>query len=64
MTLDAAAIEGTLYLELPADDLRARLSTITAHSTNTHPAFHLAAIPALLSAVDAAIGDLAAAVYR
>ena len=57
-------IEDTLNLELPADDLRARLDTITAHFTTTNPAPDLAAIPAVTTSVDAAIGDLAVSVYR
>ena len=60
----ALGIEDTLHLELPADDTRARLDTITAQFTTAHPTPDLAAVPALLGVVDAAIGDLAVAVYR
>jgi hypothetical protein len=60
----ALRIEATLYLELPADDLRTRLDTITAQYATNHPDPHLTAIPDLITAVETALGDVAVAVYR
>lgn len=52
----ALRIEATLYLELElaADDLRVRLDTITSHYAANHPEPRLAAIPGLITAVEAA----------
>ena len=58
----ALRIEATLYLELPADDLRVRLDTITAHYAANYP--HVAGVPDLITAVETALGEVAVAVYR
>jgi hypothetical protein len=62
----ALGIEATLYLELevPADDLRVRLDTITVQYAANHPDDRLAVVPDLIAAVESVLGDVAVSVYR